>query len=411
MNRSILCIDLKCFYAFAECIDRNLDPYKTPLVVANKKQGNGAITLAVSPYMKTKNVKSRCRLFEIPKDIKYYIVPPRMKFYIQNSKNIIDIYLDYVSQEDLHVYSIDEAFLDVTDYLKLYKKTDIELAKEIMDTIKLKTKLVTTCGIGPNMFLAKAALDNEAKQNKDNISKWTYDKIHETLWKITDLENMWGIGHKMKKNLNNLGIYTVYDLAHYDINKLKSIYGVIGEELHNHANGLDEAIIKEKYTNKNNLSFSNSQILFKDYNSENIKIIICEILDILTSRLRKNNRLCSSIGLGIGYSKNCGGGFYHKIKLSTYTNDKEILKKYVFFILEKYIENYPIRKICISLSNLLKSNEIQLSLFDNIINNNLLNSIDKINNYYGKNTLLNASSLLNDSTIIERNKKIGGHYE
>ena len=123
-QRNIMCIDLKSFFASCECIERGLDPFKVPLVVANPKQGNGAITLAVTPYLKKQGVGSRTRLYDIPPNIKYTIVPPRMKLYIEKSKEVVGIYLDYVAKEDLHVYSIDECFLDVTDYLKLYKKTD-----------------------------------------------------------------------------------------------------------------------------------------------------------------------------------------------------------------------------------------------------------------------------------------------
>ncbi len=414
MNRNILCIDLKSFYAFAECIDRNLNPFTTPLVVANQKQGNGAITLAVTPYLKNKGIKSRGRLFEIPANTKYIIVTPRMSFYTEKSKEIISIYLDYVSKEDLHVYSVDEAFLDITDYLKLYNKTDIELANEIITAIYKKTKLVTACGIGSNMFLAKSALDNDAKYQKNNVAKWTYEDVPTKLWKIKQLSDMWGIGYRMEKNLNNIGIHNVYELANYDKNILKDKFGVIGEELWDHANGIDEAIIKEKYEIIRSTSFSNSQILFRDYNVIEIKLIIKETLEVLTSRLRNNNKLCLNIGLGISYSKNIGGGFYHTIKLDTYTDDFHILEKYILLLLDKYIENFPIRKISISLNKLSNNNSLQLNLFDNYKNiernKKILKAVDIVKGKYGKNSILHANSLLKSSTIIERNKKIGGHY-
>ena len=135
VKRNIMCIDLKSFFASCECVERGLDPFKVPLVVANKKQGNGAITLAVTPALKKQGIPGRVRLYDIPKNIKYEIVPPRMKLYIEKSKQVVGIYLDYVAPEDLHIYSIDECFLDVTDYLKLYKKTDYELAEEILKTV------------------------------------------------------------------------------------------------------------------------------------------------------------------------------------------------------------------------------------------------------------------------------------
>ena len=192
IKRNIMCIDLKSFFASCECIERGLDPFKVPLVVANDKQGNGAITLAITPYLKKQGIASRTRLYDIPNNIKYTIVPPRMKLYIKKSKEVVNIYLDYVSQEDLHIYSIDECFLDVTDYLKLYKKTDYELAEEILKTIYEKTGLTATCGIGPNMLLAKVAMDVEAKKYKNGIAKWTYEDIPTKLWPITPLSKMCG---------------------------------------------------------------------------------------------------------------------------------------------------------------------------------------------------------------------------
>lgn len=141
INRHILCIDLKSFFASVECVERGLNPFTTPLVVASNTQGNGAITLAITPFLKGKGIPSRTRLYEIPKDITYQIVPPRMSLYIQKSSEVVNIYLDFVSENDLHIYSIDECFLDVTTYLKYYGLTDEELALKILQTIEKKTGL------------------------------------------------------------------------------------------------------------------------------------------------------------------------------------------------------------------------------------------------------------------------------
>lgn len=199
-ERNILCIDLKSFFASVECVERNLDPFTTPLIVADPSRKGGAITLAVTPYMKTLGVPSRGRVFEIPKNIKYITAPPRMSLYVKKSKEVINCFLDFISKEDMHVYSIDEAFLDVTDYLKLYKMDDITLAKTIMARIKEKTGLTSTCGIGPNLLLAKVALDIESKHSPDFIAKWTYEDVKTKLWNITPLDEMWGIGSKTMKN-------------------------------------------------------------------------------------------------------------------------------------------------------------------------------------------------------------------
>ncbi|HIU11253.1 MAG TPA: Y-family DNA polymerase [Candidatus Onthocola stercorigallinarum] len=414
-NRHIMCIDLKSFFASCECIERGLDPFKVPLVVANKNQGNGAITLAVTPYLKKQGVASRSRLYDIPKNIKYTIVPPRMKLYIEKSKEVVGIYLDYVAPEDLHVYSIDECFLDVTDYLKLYKKSDYELALEIIQKVYDKTGLTVTCGIGPNLLLAKVAMDIDAKHHKNNIAKWTYDDVPTKLWSITPLSKMWGIGSRMEKNLNILNIYTVGDLAKYDPYKLKDKFGVMGLELWNHANGIDLSRISDFKVQAKDKSYSHSQVLFKDYNESNIRIIISEMVDLLCARLRSNNKQTTVIGLGISYSKDIGSGFYHSLKLESPTDAAKEIVKYCNMIFDRYYEFLPIRKVSISCGGLVPKKGVQLNLFENtetIENEEKINeAIDEIKNKFGKNSLIKASSLLPDSTAIERNTKIGGHHE
>lgn len=414
-QRNILCIDLKSFFASCECIERGVNPYTYPLVVANAKQGNGAITLAVTPYLKAKGIKSRGRLYEIPKNITYTIAKPRMKLYQDKSKEVISIYLDFVSEEDLHIYSIDECFLDVTNYLKLYNKTDFELANDILKTIYEKTHLTATCGIGPNMLLAKVSMDIEAKHNPNNISKWTYDDIETKLWPIAPLSKMWGIGSRMEKNLNRMNIYTIKDLATTNKYLLKDKFGVMGIELWNHANGIDLSRIKDYKKIAKEESISHSQVLFKDYNEDNIKIIISEMVDVITSRLRASQKLAKNIGLGIGYSKEETGGFYHTVKLDNSTDSSFEILSNCLIIFDKFYEGLPIRKVSISCSSLEKKENIQLNLFENSNtlkkNDNLNKVVDEIKLKFGKNSLLKATNLLEDSTAIERNKKIGGHYE
>lgn len=410
-ERHILCIDLKSFFASCECVERNLNPFTTPLVVASNNKG--AITLAVTPALKKYGIKGRTRIYDIPKNIKYIKVPPRMNLYIKKSEEVVSIYLDYISKEDLHIYSIDECFLDVTHYLKLYNKTDYELAKDILNTIYQKTHLTATCGIGPNLLLAKVAMDTEAKKYKNGIAKWTTNDVKTKLWNIYPLSEMWGIGKRMEYNLNKLGIYSVGDLANYNKYILKDKFGIIGEELWNHANGIDLSVISDYKIPTKSKSISHSQILYKDYNKDNIKIIISEMIDVLTFSLRNKHKLTRLIGFGIGYSKEETGGFYHSIKLEIGTDSKELIYKYALMIFDKYYEdNMPIRKVSIVLGNLEKKESRQLSLFDetNIEKKeNINNALDDVKRKYGKNSILNASSLLKDSTIIERNKKIGGH--
>ena len=412
-KRHILSIDLKSFFASCECVNRGLDPFTTPLVVANPHQGGGAITLAVTPYLKKKGVPSRGRIYEIPKTIAYAIVPPRMNLYIKMSEDVISVYLDYVAKEDLFVYSIDECFLDVTDYLKMYKKTDYELAEEILSEITKRTGLTATCGIGPNILLAKVAMDIEAKKYKNGIAKWTYEDVPNILWAIAPLSKMWGIGPRMEKRLNKLGIYKVGDLANYDKNKLKDMFGIMGEQLWEHANGIDLSKISEIERKEPDKSYSNSQVLFKDYNGDNVRIIIKEMVDVVVTRLRKNNKQSSVVGLSIGFSRSYGDRFYHVMKLDTPTDSTQTILDTCMLIFDRYYNNEPIRMVGVSCGGLVDKESIQLNLFESIEEEEKESkkekTIDEIKEKYGKNSLVKASALLSDSTAMERNKKIGGH--
>ena len=410
-ERNILCIDLKSFFASVECVERNLDPFTTPLIVADPSRKGGAITLAVTPYMKTLGVPSRGRVFEIPKNIKYITAPPRMSLYVKKSKEVINCFLDFVSKEDMHVYSIDEAFLDVTDYLKLYKMDDVTLAKTIMARIKEKTGLTSTCGIGPNLLLAKVALDIESKHSPDFIAKWTYEDVKTKLWNITPLDEMWGIGSKTMKKLNDLGIYKVGDINKYSKDFYKKRFGVLGEELYLHANGIDNSNIKDDKYEIKNKSYGLSQILYKDYTPEEAILIIKEMCETICKRLRSNKKVCGVVGFGIGYSRSVGGGFYHSKKLSESTDNENVIFSVCKSIYDSYIEEEPIRKVSISLGKITDNNYVQLNLFEEV--NETINEIpivvDEINKKFGDNAILKASSLLNYSTIKMRNKKIGGH--
>ncbi len=415
ISRHILCIDLKSFFASVECVDRGLNPFLTPLVVANKSQGTGAITLAVTPYLKNLGIKGRTRLYEIPKDISYTIVNPRMSRYIEMSKKVVQIYLDFVSTQDLHIYSIDECFLDVTNYLKMYHKTDEELAEEILKTIEEKTGLTATCGIGPNLFLAKVAMDTEAKLYKNGIAKWTYEDVETKLWSIAPLSKVWGIGPRMEKKLQTLGMKNVGDIAKTNRLTLKQKFGVLGEELWYHANGIDDAIISDFQKEAKEKSFHHSQVLMKDYYGEDVLLLVKEMLDVLTQRLRVAHLEASHIGFGVSYSKNIGGGFFHSVKLESGFDLTQDFFPYCVTLFESfYEENTPIRRISISLGHLHPKTGVQLNLFESITQKEkeekIALTMDEITHRFGKNSLLFATSLLPSSTARIQNEKIGGHH-
>ena len=410
-KRTIAVIDLKAFYSYVECLDRGLDPWKTPLVVADKDRGTNTIVLSVTPYLKKFGIPSRCRIKELPKKFKYIYAVPRMERYLEKSADVISILYHFVSEEDVHVYSIDEAFIDLTTYLDYYKKTPLQMVSTIINQIKEETGLQATAGVGDNFFLAKVALDIYAKKEKNGIAKITTNEIKEKLWPITPLSKVWSIGSRTEAKLNALGIFTVKDIATSDIDFLKSKFGVMGEQLWRHANGIDEADIHEKYEPKER-SLSLGQVLFRDYNKDEAITIIREMVDDLSSRLRSQEKMTHLVALFIGYSKN-KGGFARRSTLLSGTDDSEVLLSAVLELYKKHVIDLPIRNISISFGGLSDASYQQLNLFEDADEQNerrnLQKALDLLHSKYGKNSVLRASALLEESTVKERNEFIGGH--
>ena len=412
VNRNIAVIDLKAFYSFVECVDRGLDAWKVPLVVADKDRGKNTIVLSVSPYLKSKGVPSRLRIRDLPRGYDYIYATPRMERYIEKSNEVISIIGEFVSFEDIFVYSIDEAFIDLTTYVEYYHKTATQIVEMIINGIKDKTGLQATGGVGDNFFLAKVALDVYAKKAKNGIALIRKKDVPEKLWPITPLHKVWGIGERSEAKLNALGIYTLGDLARCNLSFLETHFGVMGEQLYNHANGNDEADMHEKYVPKST-SMTIGQVLFKDYNKKNIVTIIREMNDDLCSRLRKEGKLTQVISLYIGYSKAEMGGFSRQMSLLSPTNETDVIFKALLEIFNKHIENKPIRRVGMNFGKLVPASHQQLNIFENsdeqIANQELQMAMDKIQMKFGKNKLLRASSLSEDSTAIERHNQIGGH--
>lgn len=411
-DRTIAVIDLKAFYAFVECVDRGLDAWQTPLVVADKDRGKNTIVLSVTPFLKSRGVPSRLRIKDLPKGYDYIYAVPRMERYIEKSSEIVSIMNEFVSYDDIHVYSVDEAFLDLTSYLNYYNMSPLQLVDKIIQTIKERTGLQAIGGIGDNFFQAKVALDVYAKKSKNGIATIHTSDVPEKLWPITPLRNVWGIGERTEAKLNALSIYTLGELAHSSLSFMKKQFGVIGEQLWNHANGIDEADIHEKYVPKST-SLTVGQVLFKDYNKNNVQIIIREMVDDIASKLRSENKLTSRVSLYIGYSKADQGGFSRQMSLLSATDDTEVIYNAVIEIFHKFIQDKPIRRVGINLGQLSTSGVQQLKIFENddkqIKNRELLLAMDKLQTRYGKNILLRASALTSNSTAIERHNFIGGH--
>ena len=410
-ERSIAVIDLKAFYSYVECIDRGLDPWKTPLVVADKERGKNTIVLSVSPYLKQKGIPSRLRIQDLPKKYDYIYATPRMERYIEKSAEVVKIMMEFVSEEDIHVYSIDEAFMDLTTYLSYYKKAPLQMVSWIIDTIKDKTGLQATGGIGDNFFLAKVALDIYAKHERNGIATLRAKDVPTKLWPITPLSKIWGIGSRTEAHLNKLGIFTMEQLAHSNREFIHAEFGIMGDQLLDHANGIDDTDIREEYTPKER-SLSQAQVLFKDYKKDEAPIIIREMCDDLSSRMRNENKMCGVVSLFIGYSKN-QGGFARQMSLLQETDDTDTLFKALMEIYKENVKNLPIRNIGINFGKLRLNNFNQFNIFEEpekqIKNHKLQKTMDKLQIKYGKNILLRASALTENSTAIERHNQIGGH--
>ena len=413
MERKIAVIDMKAFYAFEECVERKLNPFTTPLVVCDPTRGNSTIVLSVTPYLKNLGVPSRCRRHELP-DIKGMIfAQPRMEHYVRKSAEIISIVTDIVGEDDIHVYSIDEFFVNLGPYLKMYNCTAYQLVRKIQTAINKKTGLVTTAGLSYNMLMAKVALDTEAKNKPPYIAEWTKKDIEGKLWKIKPLSKMWGISSGYERRLNALGINDVGQLARTDKNFLKQKFGIMGEQLWEHANGIDNTDIRDKYIPKDT-SLSVGQVLFKDYNSTETKLIIKEMSDDLCMRLREHEQLTKRIGLMIQYTASIGGGFSHQVTLDYPTDETEKITEDLLKLFDKYDERKLVRGVHISFSKLTSNEQRQLSLFEDektvSEKRALTKVIDLLKNKYGKNIVLRGSSLLESSTARERHNQIGGHH-
>lgn len=419
-----MCIDLKSFYASVECVYRNLDSLKTKLVVADESRGGGTICLAVSPALKELGVKNRCRLFEIPKTIEYIIAKPRMKAYMEVSADIYSIYLKYFSKDDIHVYSIDECFIDITDYIKMYNLEPIELAQKVILDVFNTTGICATAGVGTNLYLAKIAMDITAKHNKSHVAFLDEELFKTTLWNHKPITDFWNISYGTASRLAKYNVFDMEGITKLDEYILYKEFGVNAELLIDHANGIETCTIKDihSYKSKSN-SISNSQVLFSDYNYNDALLILKEMVDLLVMELVDKGLVTANISLGIGYSNKMPANYedYKNIpssggsmKLNVITNSrKEIMESFVRLYEKTTNYDIPIRRISISLNNVVEEIYQTYDFFTDIKElekeKKLVKTVSEINKKYGKNSLLKAMDLEEKATTKMRNNLIGGH--
>jgi DNA polymerase V len=413
-----LCIDLKSFYASVECVERGLDPLATDLVVADPERTEKTICLAITPSMKAKGIHNRCRVFEIPRNIKYIMAPPRMSLYIQYAANIYAVYLKYLSKDDIYVYSIDEAFLDVTDYLGLYNLRASRLAERIIGDIYDSYGITATCGIGTNLYLAKIALDISAKNASPNangarIGMLTEPLFQKTLWSHTPLSDFWRIGPGIEAHLNRLGLHCMADIAHADEDMLYREFGVDAELLIDHAWGRETVTMADIKSYKPvGSSMSTAQVLGCGADYPTGLLVVKEMADSITLDLGAKGLAASGISLYLGYEADAGAS--GSLPLDPPSSSAKVLMAGFEQLYDRIaLKASVLRRVNICVFKLVDEALEAYDLFadpEQIEKQRRLNqTLRNIKDKYGKNAILKAMSLEQGARQIERNSQIGGH--
>ncbi|MBQ8372619.1 MAG: DNA repair protein [Clostridia bacterium] len=422
-GRVYACIDLKSFYASVECVERGLDPFKTNLVVADPDRQGATICLAITPAMKALGVKNRCRVFEIPKGIEYIMAKPRMRLYMKKSADIYGIYLRYISPDDIHVYSIDECFIDLTPYLKLYSKTPRELAMMLTDAVFFDTGICATAGIGTNLFLAKVALDVVAKHSPDHIGYLDEEIYSRTVAHHRPITDIWNVGRGIAARLARYGVYDMAGVARMPSELLYREFGVNARYLIDHANGQEPCTIAEiKAYRPKTHSLTNSQVLFEPYSFDDGRIILREMVEVSTLELISKRLATDSISLSIGY------GYVGKygtpecvmprtgssMRLPECTNSLKKLLSFFEGIYDRTTHRAGnLRNVAITLGGLVDEGTVTPDLFTDTESlekeHSLLNAVVNIKERFGKNAILKGVSFEKKATTRARNLMVGGH--
>lgn len=491
-----IAIDLKSFYASVECVERGLDPLNTNLVVADESRTEKTICLAVSPTLKAYGIPGRARLFEVVQRVKeiniqrlqscgkftgtsyiadelaydsslklsYITAPPRMAYYMGYSTKIFGIYLKYVAPEDIIAYSIDEVFIDATKYLKAAGLTAHDFAMTIIRDVLKTTGITATAGIGTNLYLAKVAMDIDAKHipaDKDGVRIAELDEMtyRRRLWEHTPLTDFWRIGKGYANKLNANGMFTMGDVAKCSINNeelLYKLFGINAELLIDHAWGWEPCTIADikAYRPENN-SVSSGQVLQKPYTFEQARLIVREMTDLLVLDLVEKGLVTDQIVITVGYDIQCltDPDIRRKYKgaittdrygrkvpkhahgtenISEYTSSSKIIEKAALQLYDRIMNrDLLVRRINITANHILREDSAahkqeyeQLDLFTDYDalekkrqaqekelekEKRVQKAVIGIKKKYGKNAVLKGMSLQDDATAMKRNSQIGGH--
>ena len=481
--RTYIAIDLKSFYASVECAARGLDPLLTNLVVADASRTEKTICLAVSPSLKAYGIPGRARLFEVVQQVKkindarlrkapgrrfsgvatydpdvksdpskalgYLIAPPRMRHYMETSAKIYNIYLKYVSSEDIHVYSVDEVFIDATQYLRIYGLSAHDLAMKMVRDVLSETGITATAGIGTNMYLAKIAMDIEAKHSdpdRDGVRIAALDEMsfRRKYWDHRPLTDFWRIGHGLARRLEEGGMMTLGDVARRSLTNPESLYrmfGVNAELLIDHAWGWEPCLISDiKAYRPEEHSLSNGQVLSEPYTFAKARVVALEMTDLLVMEMVSKKLVADQMVLTVGYdteslSDKTVAAKYHgpvtndwygrpvpkpahgSVNLGRQTSSTDLIMKAMGELFDRTVDkNLLVRRMYVVANHIVDENAadgVQLDLFeeepDMERERSRQEAILEIRRKFGKNAILKGMNFEEGATAKDRNKQIGGH--
>lgn len=444
MERTYVCIDLKSFYASVECVDRGLDPLTANLVVADPDRTEKTICLAITPSMKALGLSSRCRVFEIPACVEYVMARPRMQRYMEASADIYSVYLRYVSPEDIHAYSIDECFIDATPYLTLYQVNAKEFAVMLMDAVLAETGVRATAGVGPNLFLAKVALDITAKHADDCIGFLDQAEFERTIQTHRPITDIWNIGPGIAKRLAKYGVHDLRGVCELSESTLYREFGVNAEYLIDHAHGVEPCTIADIHAYEPSAhSLMSGQVLPCDYAFEEARDVLREMVDQLVLDLVDKGLVAETISLYVGYAKERGAdaaaqgetdayfdgghgrrpasgrrGGLHTGGTRRQSDRTNLCSKLMPRFLDLYDQttrkDVPVRRINVGFGGVMPEEFATMDLFTDEAaeaeERSLQKAVLAVKGKFGKNALLRGTSLKEKATARERNEQIGGHH-
>ena len=411
-RNDVLCIDMRSFYASVEAVKLGLDPMKTMLAVVGDLSRSGSIVLAASPALKKKyGISNVSRYFELPHDPMIHTVQANMADYLHVSIQITKLLHRFAPKEAIHTYSVDEIWITMNGLKHLYGEP-WESARNIQTAILNYFGITSVIGIGDNKFLAKVVMDLIAKKSTTGIAKCTYEDVSTLLWPIP-VEEIWGIGFRLKKRLYRLGITTLGQIAQFPLVQLKKQFGIMGEQLYWHAWGVDLSPVLGDFTKTTQKSFGHGISLLRNYTAKETFICILDLCEESCRRARAARKVGQTIHLAISYSTDSGGGGFKRStsNLSPTNITLEMYQICVQLFQQFYDGTSLIRRVTVSLANLQNDKDIQLDFFSNRhVYKDIDYVMDYIRNQYGTTAILRASSYSDAGITLDRSKKIGGHY-